>query len=461
MGGGLWGGGGLWTSRVPDSLLKISVPFGPALSSNVSLITKIATIVKNSSNTNFTQLAAQPNILGNEIDVFIVNPAKTTGTLVRSLYRYPLNKTDGYILTSSTAISYYQDFGLVDEAMYYYTWFPDNGDASLSVSSQSTSSYGYMELIWDTLIPDIYKERDSEYVPTAVLTTTVAPGYNGTRTFAVTDVSNIALNQIIQVRDQIVNVRQVNFVNNTVVVSPPLPQTPSIGDIVIINGLGFPFKRFIKVFAEQLDYMHSRIKALKNNRQIDLCDDRYLPLFAKFVGLGDVINVGGVADTRSARNQIKKAVSLYQINGTKAAIQQLVQSIVGPSYSVQIDDMKDMIMFTNNFNSFNGVLRNDNTVDTNNNQTYLQFGKFGDPSRYTPDATNNAVYAPYVIRISIQIFSHFELIQGYTNTIFAIISKFLPIGVNFYLLWDTTQPTLNFTGTGFGVTFTSTVSHTP
>jgi hypothetical protein len=461
-GGGVWGGGGTWNGLVSQPVkIGFEVPYNPARLENVVFQAEIATVSQNPNNTNFTQISAQPNVLGNEIDIFLTNPGRITGTLVRNMFRYPLKVSDGTTLVSGVALLYWVDFGTAPETMYYYTWFPDNSDAPISVSCQGTSAYNMLGFIWDgpKIIPNVYKAKDAEYIPSATVTTQVVYNeQNDANSFVVADTFNINPNQLIQVHNDLVCIRQIDYINSRIYVTPALTTPVDDGDIVILEGLGFPLKRFLKVFCEQLDYMYSRITALLPNRQIDNCDNAFIANFAQYVGLGQIINSGGVADVRAARNQVKSAVALYQIKGMEECFRQLLTLIVGPSYGIQIDYMKDMIGFTNNRNSYNGTIRNDNTVDTNNVQTYLAQGKYGDPARYTPDSSANAIYAPYVFRITIQALSDFDLIPGYTNTILAVIPQFLPVGVNFYLLWDTTQPTLQITGTGFGITFNPMVS---
>ena len=453
--GAVWGSG-TWATSMAPSVLKLDVPYIPTHLTGISLIPSISKTTSNLANANFTSISAQPNILGNEIDVFVTNPNLLTGTLVRSMYRYPLNITDGYVIFSNAVNTFVADYGLFPNRMYYYTFFPNNGDAPITVSCRSTAYNNLMSYVWERATPGIYKERDSEVPPLGTIAVSVVSNaLNNLRSFQLSDVTNIVQGQLIQINDQFTYVRVINYSTSTVIVSPSLSVVPSAGQEVIVQGLGYQFYRFLSAFVEQLDYVHNRIQNLIADRQVANCDDQYLPNFAQFVGLGQLVNTGSIADVSSSRRQIEQAVPLWKKKGTYASIYSAVETIVGPSYNVHIDDMRDMLFFTNAYDSFTQQPRPDYTFDPTNINSYLKMGKYGDPSSYTIDNTNvsNTVYTPFNIRITIEVYSNFSLIPGYTNLLIAALPQYLPVGVDYYLLWDTTQPTVNFTGTNYGITF--------
>jgi hypothetical protein len=463
-GGGLVWGTGTWTASMAASTMTVDVPYKPTHLTGIALIPSISKTTSSLGNANFTSISAQPNILGNEIDIFITNPGLLTGTLVRSMYRYPLNSEDGYTIFSSSINTFIADYGLFPDRMYYYTFFPDNDDSPISVSCRSTEYSNLIDYMWNKALPGLYRERDSEVPALATLTVTVvANTLNNTRFFQLTDVTNLVQGQLIQINDQFTYVRLIDYSASTVIISPSLSVVPQGGQIVIIQGLGYPFFRFLSAFAEQLDYVHDRIKNLLADRQVANCDDQYLPNFAQYVGLGQLVNTGNIADVSSSRRQIENAVPLWKTKGTYPSIYSVVETIVGPSYKVLIDDMRDMLMFTNAWDTFTQQPRNDNTFDPTNSASYAKAGKYGDPSRYTIDNSNGptTVYTPFNIRITIEVYSDFSLIAGYTNLLVTALPQYLPVGVDYYLLWDTTAPTINLTGSGYGITFKCSAVSTP
>ena len=457
-------GSGTWIASMASGVITVDVPYKPTHLTGIALIPSISKTTTNPANSNFTSISAQPNILGNEIDVFITNPGLLGGTLVRSMYRYPLNVTDGYVLFSNSVNTFVADYGLFPDRMYYYSFFPDNSDSPITVSCRSTLYNNMMDYVWNKALPGIYRERDSEVPPTATLTVQVqASPLNNTRALVLTDVSDIVQGQLIQINDTFTYVRTIDYSQNLIVMSPSLELVPVNGQVVIVQGLGYPFYRFLSAFAEQLDYVRDRIKNLLADRQVANCDDAYLPNFAEFVGLGQTVNTGSIADISSSRRQIENAVPLWKKKGTYDSIYTAVETIVGPSYNVHIDDMRDMIMFTNAYDSFTQQFRNDLTFNPSNILSYTKMGKYGDPSRYLIDNTNGptTIYTPLEIRITIEVYSNFSLIPGYTNLLITALPQYLPVGVDYYLLWDTTQPTVNFTGSNYGITFQCTAVSVP
>jgi hypothetical protein len=435
-GSGLWGG----TTGVYTNLVNVIQIPGIAKQNNYLV------------NATLNNIAAQPNHLGNEIDIFITNPTNIAGTLVRNMFRYPTDVTDGITLAQNVPIQTYSDYGLLPETMYYYGYFPTNiGNVPLFISCMSTSAYDFAGFIWDNLIPDIYKEKDAAYAAPALVTMPVVAdtSSNTTVQFSVASVAGLQNNTVLQLNDNIVVIRQIDTVHNRVTVSPPMINPPNAGDTVIVQGLGWPLRRFIRVFAEQMDYILSRIKGLSKNQDIDFCEDQYISDLAALTGISQLFNSNGTLfDVRARRNQVKAAVNTYKINGTDSAIAQIIQATIGAEYTVLVQDVKDKIMFSNSYNSINNTPRIDNMPNYATPRTWANQGAYGDVLRYTPDSVpggNN----PATIQVTIPLFFNDpSLITIYTNALINMLNAFIPLGTNVKIIWQQSQAQIvsgNFT----------------
>jgi phage tail-like protein len=103
------------------------------------------------------------------------------------------------------------------------------------------------------------------------------------------------------------------------------PATPGAEAIPEAAPTGGQLRRFIDVFGAGADALRSSAEGLREIRDLDTADHRYLPLLARWIGW----DLSFDAPVPNRRHEIKFAPALYQLTGTIASAQIWVQFATG------------------------------------------------------------------------------------------------------------------------------------
>ncbi len=139
-------------------------------------------------------------------------------------------------------------------------------------------------------------------------------------------------------------------------------------------------RRYLDLFGVAFDSMRSTAEGLRDLRDVDNSDHRYLPLLAEWIGWDLSFN----ATIPTQRHEIRYAPALYRVTGTHLGCEIWVHRLTG--WNPRIKEFARNVFLTNHLPDPNDPSDNGSrTVDTRDKAALAAMGTFEDRVDYTYD----------------------------------------------------------------------------
>ncbi len=159
------------------------------------------------------------------------------------------------------------------------------------------------------------------------------------------------------------------------------PQDPSTQHLIEGLQRTGQLRRFLDLFGVALDSMRSTAEGLRNLRDVDNSDYRYLPLMAQWIGW----NLSYSASIPAQRHEVKYAPALYRIAGTIPGCQIWVYRLTG--WQPRLKEFARNVFLTNHMPDPNDPGDNGSkTVNTRDAAAITAIGRFEDSVDYIYDS---------------------------------------------------------------------------
>ncbi len=140
-------------------------------------------------------------------------------------------------------------------------------------------------------------------------------------------------------------------------------------------------RRYLDLFGVALDSMRSTAEGLRNLRDVDNSDYRFLPLMAQWIGW----NLSYSASIPAQRHEVKYATALYRIAGTMPGCQIWIYRLTG--WQPRLKEFARNVFVTNHMPDPNDPGDNGSkTVNTRDAAAMAKIGKFEDTLDYIYDS---------------------------------------------------------------------------